>query len=321
MEKNSIDKLIKDYPMLNYFNNERTFGVEIEFRGLQYNKIPPLGNIIMPSLISSRAKDGRHFFDLCDEHKIKLGVDKESWHFEEDTSVTGRLYAQYGVELISPILKGIKGLIEVYNALEFINNIKDVSIDETCGFHVHHGVDTELYKCPQLKELVTIIYPIEDFIYLLIPGQRKDNETCAPIQIDVETFLENCLGDCKKCKYDIKELWDSQVEKTRNSGGRYDPTRYHGLNLYSYWYRGTIEFRYHSGVLDYVDEAMQWIIFSQFLIELSTLSAENVPEIKYMKNRNKWMDLIYQIYWNLGHQDKIIKPKNFITQFFNYFFK
>ena len=94
------------------------------------------------------------------------------------------------------------------------------------------------------------------------------------------------------------------MEKTKQSGGRYDPTRYHGLNLHTYFSKpnkdATIEFRHHSGVLEDIDEAMQWIIFSQFLIELSI---NNVPEINEVDISNEWMHLIQQIYWNLGHKE------------------
>ena len=79
-------------------------------------------------------------------------------------------------------------------------------------------------------------------------------------------------------------------------------TRYHGLNLHSYWYRSTIEFRYHSAVLHQIDEAMQWIIFTQFLVELS---AGHIPEIAYRLDANKWMKTIYKMYLAFGHLNRI----------------
>ena len=77
---NLILQLKSKYPMLQYFT-EQPFGVEIEFFGLNYVIAPIDGNIIKPYCISSRAKDGSHFLDLCKKYKIEIGSDSNSWHF------------------------------------------------------------------------------------------------------------------------------------------------------------------------------------------------------------------------------------------------
>ena len=55
-------------------------------------------------------------------------------------------------------------------------------------------------------------------------------------------------------------------------------------------------------MLDRIDEAMQWIIFTQFLVELSDGS---VPIIDYDSTGNKWMKTIYKIYLAFGHMNRI----------------
>ena len=92
--------------MLHYFQ-DRTFGVEIEFYGLNYVLTPLDNGIIKPYNISSRARDGRRFPQLCSDSNIALGADKDSWHFEEDTSVRGKRTTKYGAALVTPILSGI----------------------------------------------------------------------------------------------------------------------------------------------------------------------------------------------------------------------
>jgi hypothetical protein len=74
------------------------------------------------------------------------------------------------------------------------------------------------------------------------------------------------------------------------------------LNLHSYWYCSTVEFRYHSAVLENIHEAMQWIIFTQFLVELSD---GTIPVVDYYPKANKWMQTIYKIYLAFGHKDRI----------------
>lgn len=297
-------RLKKKYPMLQNFT-DRTFGVEIEFFGLNYLITPVDNNIIKPYLVSSRGKDGRHITDLYRDYNLSLGTNRDTWHFEKDTSVRGKGHTQYGAELISPILSGIEGLVQVYNAFRFLNAIEGIDIDASCGMHVHHGVDPESYNCKQLQQLVRIVHHYEDLFYLLIPGNRKDAETCRPMEIDVKAFLDVCEGadDGHNCQ--IKDLWYSLQNRYDEKCGvnsRYDKTRYHGLNLHSYWYRSTIEFRYHSAMLVGVDEAIQWIIFTQFLIEMSQ---NFVPDIYYYPEANKWLKTIYKIYEENGYQERI----------------
>ncbi len=299
-----IVRLKNQYPMLHYMT-ERTFGVEIEFYGLEYVLTPPDAGIIKPYNISSRARDGRSFTQLYRQSNINLGTNRNAWHFEEDTSVRGRLRTRYGAELISPILTGIEGLVEVYQAFLFLNEIEGVDIDESCGFHVHHGVDSGVYTCEQLKKLVRIVHPMEKLFYLLIPGERQNRTTCRPMEIDVNAFLQECDPVCgpKNCR--LKRLWyspENRYDPELAKHPRYDKTRYHGLNLHSYWFRSTIEFRYHSAVLHHIDEAMQWIIFSQFLVEMSQ---GNIPAIHFHGDGNKWLQTLYVIYHDLGYSDLI----------------
>ncbi|UCD89159.1 MAG: amidoligase family protein [Desulfobacterales bacterium] len=301
---NFISRLKKKYPMLQNFT-DRTFGVEIEFFGLDYVITPIDNNIIKPYCISSRAKDGRHITDLYQDYNFSLGASRDMWHFEQDSSVRGKGHTQYGAELISPILSGMEGLVQVYNAFQFLNAVEGIDIDASCGMHVHHGVDQATYNCKQLQQLVRIVHHYEDQFYLLIPGDRKTAETCRPMEIDVKAFLDVCVGDFGGRNCRIKELWyslENRYDASRGEVSRYDKTRYHGLNLHSYWYRSTVEFRYHSALLEKSDEAIQWIIFTQFLIELSQ---DYVPDIYFYPEANKWLKTIYEIYTEYGHQERI----------------
>jgi hypothetical protein len=299
-----VSRLKKKYHMLQNFT-DRTFGVEIEFFGLNYLITPVDNNIIKPYLISSHAKDGRHLTDLCRDYNLTLGASRDMWHFEQDTSVRGKGHTRCGAELISPILNGMDGLVQVYEAFRFLQAIEGIDIDASCGMHVHHGVNPLVYNCKELQKLVRIVHHYEDLFYLLIPGDRKNAETCRPMEIDVKAFLDVCKGDddCHDCR--IKDLWYSLQNRFDVNGdvkSRYDKTRYHGLNLHSYWYRSTIEFRYHSALLEKVDEAIQWIIFTQFLIEMSQ---GFVPDILYDPGANKWLKTIYKIYAEFGYTERI----------------
>lgn len=306
---NLVLQLKKKYPMLQNFT-DRTFGVEIEIFGLNYVITPVDRGFIKPYCISSRAKDGRHILDLCRDHRFSLGSSLDSWCFQADNSVRGKGHTRHGAELTSPILSGFNGLVQAYKAFKLLCDIEGVDIDASCGLHVHHGVDPKVFKCKELQQIVRIVHQYEDQFYLLIPGDRQNLETCRPIEIDVKAFLNVCEAGSGSNACGIKQLWYSaanRYDKKCGENSRHDRTRYHGLNLHSYWYRSTIEFRYHSAVLHNIDEAMQWIIFTQFLIELSR---GYIPEINFYPNANKWLQTIYKIYQKLGYQDRIKQVSN-----------
>lgn len=295
-------RLKNKYPMLHTFT-DRSFGVEIEFYGLKYYILPPDNGIIKPYNIHSKVRDGRDVPQLLRDYGISLGTDSDSWHFEEDSSIVHK----GGVELVSPILRGLDGLIEAYRFFKMLGEISGVEIDYSCGFHVHHGVNPEKYTCQQLKELVRIVYAIEDYLYLLIGEDRISRDTCRPMDLSIVDFrdLKKCEDECARSGCKIKQLWYSpknRYDPDCKRSDRYDMTRYHGLNLHSYWYRSTIEFRYHCAVLDKIDEAMQWILFTQLLVELSD---GNIPIIDYDSTGNKWMKAIYKIYLAFGHMSRI----------------
>lgn len=297
-------RLKEKYPLLDCFA-DRSFGVEIEFYGLDYFITPVDEGIIKPYNIRSCARNGQRFDSLLANRHLHLGTDREHWHLEEDSSIMHR----GGVELVSPILRGLSDLITVYRFLQLLGAVDGVAIDESCGFHVHHGVDRSRYNCKNLRELIRIVYPLEDYMYLLIPGERLHRSTCRPMEVDVEKIFQNgsCDIECQAgCR--LKSLWyslENRCKPIASDSERYDKTRYHGLNLHSYWYRSTVEFRYHSAVLQDIDEAMQWIIFTQFLVELS---AGHTPDIPYHPKANKWLQTIYKIYMVFGRLNQIQRP-------------
>lgn len=297
-----VSRLKSRYPMLQHFT-DRPFGIEIEFYGLDYFLLPPDNGIIKPYNVHSKAIDGRDFSLLQEQYQVRLGADKDSWHLEEDSSIVHR----GGVELVSPILRGFDGLLEAYRYFRLLGRIKGARIDPSCGFHVHHGVDPQTYQCQQLKELVRIVYPMEDYFYHLIAEGRANRDTCRPMDLDADALarLGSCEQDCSNNGCRLKQLWyssENHYDPNCGRSERYDLTRYHGLNLHSYWYRSTIEFRYHSAILHKIDEAMQWIIFTQFLVELSD---GRVPRLTYRSDGNKWMKALCKIYVAFGHQNRV----------------
>ena len=292
------------YPMLRFFT-PRTFGVEIEFFGMKYSISPGDRGIIPPYQIQNRSPDGASLPQVFQSQGIRLNgyhLDEppyEAWSFVEDTSIKGA----GGGELVSPILSGLKELTQVYEVLLLLQEFPEIQANETCGFHVHHGVDREQFGNKELFELLRIVSIFEPYIYHLLPEERREAETCRPLEIDLFDWYRR--DGSHRPAPAVQPLWyspENRDDATVPQGRKMHPTRYHGLNLHSYWYRNTIEFRYFPSVLDHPEELMQWIIFTQFLVEWA---AGRRPQLDYIPQTNKWLNTIYKIYLGAGMMDHL----------------
>jgi hypothetical protein len=296
------------YPMLQYFTN-RPFGVEIETFGLKYSISPGDQGVIPPYKITSRTGGGTLLSQVFQRHGLTLnGFSPDeppyaAWSFVLDDTIKGT----GGSELVSPILSGLKGLAQVYDALLLLKEFPEIQVNETCGFHVHHGVDPETFGDSQLFQLLRIVSIFEGYIYCLLPEERRQAEACRPLEIDLYEWYRN---DTRVQTPMVQKLWYSQENGNNPQSPRnrkIHPTRYHGLNLHSYWYRNTIEFRYFPSLLDAPEELMQWIIFTQFLVEWSN---GRHPPLEYLPKPNKWMNTLYKIYLGAGMMSHIRFPGN-----------
>jgi hypothetical protein len=302
------EKRLKErYPMLRHFTT-RSFGVEIEFFGLKYSVSAGDRDVIPPYKIMNRSPGGVLLPRVFQERGIALNgfspteAPYEAWSFVLDDSIKGA----GGAELVSPIVSGVKGLTQIYQAINLLREFPEILVNETCGFHVHHGVDPEKFGNRELFQLLRIVAIFENYIYQLLPEERRTAETCRPLEIDLyEWFRRN--GSKRQVPL-VKNLWyspENRDDAKTPQQRRLHPTRYHGLNLHSYWYRGTVEFRYYPSVLEQPEELMQWIIFTQFLVEWG---AGRRPELDYVSKPNKWLNTLYKIYLGAGMMDHIRFP-------------
>lgn len=301
------ERLKKRYPMLRYFTG-RPFGVEIEFFGLKYSISAGDREVIPPYKIMNRSAAGVLLPQVFQQRGITLNgyspsdPPYEAWSFVTDDSIKGA----GGGELVSPILSGIQGLIRLYQVINLLREFPEIQVNETCGFHVHHGVDPETFGNRELFQLMRIVAIFENYIFHLLPEDRRHAETCRPLEIDLYKWFRR--NGSQRRVPQVKNLWYSPENRDDDKTPKHrklHPTRYHGLNLHSYWYRGTVEFRYYPSLLDQPEELMQWIIFTQFLMEWG---AGRRPILEYVCKPNKWLNTLYKIYLGAGMLDHIRFP-------------
>ena len=193
--------------MTKKFNEERTFGVEIEFTTASREEVARLMNAKgVRALVEDYNHDTRNH-----------------WKLITDSSC--------GYELVSPPLKGRDGLNQLKKACEALEEA-GAKVDRKCGLHVHHDVNN--YNLDQIKRIFALYIKLEETIDTLVPESRRanNNNYCSSL----------FAGRTQQRVLDMLEQ-ANDINSVRTIWG----TRYVKVNFQSYIKYGTVEFRQHSG--------------------------------------------------------------------------
>ncbi len=164
-------------------------------------------------------------------------TDGRKWTLMSDSSLSTGLSA----EIVSPIL--------TYADLDMMQTIVRTArkagarVDESCGIHVH--VDGAAFDVTSLTNLVTIVNKREALIVKALKISANRARFCKEINA---AFMAR-LGTPRTIE-ELKTAWyGSADEASYATGQHYHNSRYVGLNLHSFFFRGTVEFRYFNGSL------------------------------------------------------------------------
>jgi hypothetical protein len=176
------------------------------------------------------------------------------WQVVADSSLSA--IKNYQAEIVSPILhyEDIAELQEVVRAVRSAGG----RTDSSCGIHAH--VDAARFDARAVTNLVKIFHKQEALIQhaLGIPPNRL-NTFCKSID---PRFLERLERDRPRTMDELNSAWYGMYCPHPQ---HYDRSRYHGLNLHSIWYRGTIEYRIFNSTL----HAGKVKAYIQFVLALS----------------------------------------------------
>jgi Putative amidoligase enzyme. len=169
-----------------------------------------------------------------------------------------------GFEIVSPILIGENGLNQVrrvVNALEAIG----ARVNTACDFHVHFDIgDLDVHA---MRSIVARYALFETEIDAFMPlSRRRDN--------NADCLSMHGIASSQRLK-DASTI----IELTEAQEGRYFK-----VNLQSYSYHGTIEFRQHPGTVS-AEKAINWIKFlAAFIDESARLAAEKPRSNDHLYN-------------------------------------
>lgn len=234
------------------FDKKRNFGVEIETLGVgQYELQHALTEWGIQSKIG-----------LYENPEVPY------WTITDDGSIRGEDTA----EIRSPILVGIDGLAEVRRVLTLLNYL-ECQVNDSCGFHVHWNAED--YTGKNVLALLRLYAKFEPVIDGLVTFSRRADKNihCRSLVKDSDLSWIAELDRLENMRaLEVALTFDkSHRMKSINVPGAFE-SRNHKVNINAYCKYGTLEFRHFQGTVD-VDEAVNWIVFTQQLVNRAKLAS------------------------------------------------
>lgn len=210
----------------------RKFGVEIEAFGVDKNRL------------AAKLREAGIAVEIAGRANSTSG-----WKVTSDGSIRG----EQGFEVVSPILEGMEGLAQLEKVCSILKQ-SNAKINKSCGLHIHF--DAQNFKIKQWRNLYINYLQYETIIDSFMPASRRANKNfyCKGLTIGNRSkaaMIENIKG-CANIR-EIKALYGS---------------RYHKINCESFFKHGTVEFRQHSGTIEY-SKIMNWVRFLHNLVSYS----------------------------------------------------
>jgi hypothetical protein len=204
------------------------FGIEIETVGLSKEGAARAIHGVVGGTVRTEDYDGW----AC------VGPDGRVWRCVPDGSLAGSVNA----EIVSPILTytDIPVLQGVVRALRAAG----ARTDPSASVHIHVGAES--FQAKHLMNLVKMVHKQERLIEMALGIQaHRLNRYCQPVS---EDFISRIERSRPRTLAQVNAAWyGGRRENTYVS--RYDHTRYRGINLNSFFYRKTIEFRLFESTL------------------------------------------------------------------------
>lgn len=221
------------------------FGVEVEMTGITREKA---AKIVAEVLGSTPSRPN----STCYQTRTIADQANRKWKIMRDSSITpikndgsNEYSDEYRVEFVTPPLK--------YDDIELLQNIirklreNGAKSHRSCGIHIH--VDGANHDAKSLRRLVNFMTSRQDLIYEALEIGDRESSWCQKLNTNL---LNEMKKDKNLSKEQAEQIWYSRANDGYSDGinhEHYNRTRYHGVNLHSYFSKGTVEFRLFNSTL------------------------------------------------------------------------
>lgn len=246
------------------------FGVEVEFTGITRKKAATAVAEILGSYAAGPDSTCYHTYTIKDSAQRIWKVMRDSSIFPIRKTGTSDL-DEYKVEFVTPPLDydDIETLQTIIRKFRELGGMPHSS----CGIHIH--VDGANHTANSLRRLVNFFCSRQEIIFDALSVGARKNQWCKPIS---GQLLKTLKKEKNLNNNDVEKIWYSSVNDSYNGGidhSHYNETRYHALNLHSFFQKGTVEFRLFNSTL----HAGKIKAYIQFVLALSAWSIEASDKI------------------------------------------
>lgn len=266
------------------------FGVEVEMTGITRKKAALIVAEILGTTPSN--PDG-----TCYNTRTITDQSGREWKVMRDSSINASIndgsndmFDEYKVEFVTPPLR--------YADIELLQSIirklreNGAKTNSSCGIHIH--IDGSNHNPKSLRRLINFMTSRQDLIYEALEIGNRADRWCQKLN---SAILSEMKKDKNISKEKAEQIWYSTANDGYTGGvnyTHYNTTRYHGVNLHSYFSKGTVEFRLfnstlHAGKIKaYIQFCLAvsaWAITSQEKIVFRSMDGYT-PEKKVTLMRN-----------------------------------
>jgi len=224
---------------------KQRYGVEVEMTGITREKAANIIAEVFGTRASAPDRTCYHTITIKDQSSRTWKVMRDASIRPEINDNTHHRTDEYSVEMVTPPLK--------YEDIETLQNIirklreAGAKSNSSCGIHIH--VDGKNHTPKSLKKLVNFMVARQDLIYEALNIGARGDRWCRKLS---PQLLAEMRKDKNLSKASAENIWYSSANDNYCGGvdyQHYNPTRYHGVNLHSYFSKGTVEFRLFNGTL------------------------------------------------------------------------
>ena len=221
------------------------FGVEVEMTGITREKAARLVAEVLRTTPSHPESNCYHTRTIADQAARKWKIMRDSSIEAIRNDGTSEPLDDSIVEFVTPPLN--------YSDIELLQNIirklreNGAKAHSSCGIHIH--VDGANHTAVSLRRLVNFMTARQDLIYEALQIGDRESNWCHKLN---KTLLDAMKKDKNLTKEKAEEIWYSRANDGYCGGidhQHYNATRYHGVNLHSFFTKGTVEFRLFNSTL------------------------------------------------------------------------
>ena len=224
---------------------KQRYGVEVEMTGITRVKAASIIAEVFGTRASSADGSCYHTITIKDQSSRTWKVMRDSSISPARNDGTNEYMDEYRVEMVTPPLN--------YEDIETLQTIirklreAGAKANSSCGIHIH--LDGANHTPKSLKKLINFMVARQDLIYEALNIGARGDQWCRKLN---PQLLVEMRKDKNLSKSSAENIWYSRANDNYCGGidhQHYNTTRYHGVNLHSYFSKGTVEFRLFDSTL------------------------------------------------------------------------